>query len=44
MFIRCVPAGAFTRGTGGAMEDDILVKPASVVTQEPAAAAQNAAA
>jgi len=25
MFIRCVPAGAFTRGTGGAMEDDMLV-------------------
>jgi hypothetical protein len=43
MFIRCVPAGALTRGTGRAMEDDILVKPASVVAQGPAAAAQNAA-
>jgi hypothetical protein len=43
MFIRCVPAGAFTRGSVGAIEDDMLMKPASVVAQGPAAAADAAA-
>src|SRR5712691_5664753 len=44
MFIRWVLGGAATRGSGGAMEDDILVKHASVIVEGPVTPANDATA